>query len=220
MKSVAINTANHKGIKKKKTETKFRHCEAKMSDELSKKALGEVPPDTWDIARGVNIFCNDLVPEACAEPMVCAEDITLSNDELEFLRKGPRYMMRQNVSENDFVVELEKMVIKDKYDACESGRGTDSMTPEGNDSVASDVDGLSALAEEISVRSGMIYSRKEKVLDMGKMKATSYKFNKYVHLPRPETTIREAVHEIRKNEMLRIFRKTVGDKGKTVRPVG
>ena len=56
----------------------------------------------------------------------------------------------------------------------------------------------------------MIYSKKDKVRDLGKLRATNYKFNKYVCLPKPETTYREAIHEIRKAEMMKVFKRTVG----------
>ena len=122
MKEVAINTANHKGKHKMKTSKKYDHCKSKIDSILCAKSLNEVPKDTWEIAKGINIFNGELVQEKCADPMVCSNDIELSQDELEFLRKGPRYMIRQNVKEEEFMVDLEKIVVKEKYDASSNGR--------------------------------------------------------------------------------------------------
>ena len=68
------------------------------------------------MAAGVNVFVGDLVPEPSADPMVCDPNIKLSHSEMAFLRRGPRFMVRQELSLNDFKTELEKMVAKDKYD--------------------------------------------------------------------------------------------------------
>ena len=56
MKKISMNTANHKGKFKTKTNAKFRHCESKMSNVLTTRALASIPPDTWEIAKGVNVF--------------------------------------------------------------------------------------------------------------------------------------------------------------------
>ena len=43
-------------------------------------------------------------------------------------------------------------------------------------------------------------------LDLGRLRATDYKYNKYIHLPKPESVNRESVHEVRKDQMLSVFR--------------
>ena len=233
MKEVSINTANHKGKYRIKTNKKYDHCKSKMNSDLSLKSLKEVPKDTWEIAQGVNIFNEEIYQEECIDPMVCSDDIELSKDELEFLRKGPRYMIRQNVKDEEFLVEIEKMIIKEKYDASSDGRAEESDHENGafNRPVGGESDhengafnrpilggdpkkdsDIEALSNEIAARAGMIYSKKDKNLNLGRLKATDYKFNKYVCLPRPESTYREAIHEIRKAEMLKVFRKTLEEK--------
>ena len=215
MKTIAFNTANHKGIHKHKCDRKFRHCQSKMCDAIDKESLRGIPSDVWNIAKNINIFHTEVYPQECADPMICSRDIKLSTDELNFLRKGPKFMLRQDGNENDFVVNLEKMVIKDKYEASSDGRDLDATDHNVTESSEDSSDDLKALAGEVEARSGMVYSKKDMTLNLGKLRATNYKFNKHVCLPRSETAYREAVHEVRKTEMLKIFRKSLC-RGKTL----
>ena len=215
MREIAFNTANHKGKHKFKCDKKFRHCQSKMGDVLFKRSLRGVPREVWAVASGVNIFHTNITPQECADPMICSKNIKLSKDEMNFLRKGPRFMLRTTGRESDFVVELEKMVIKDKYEATRDGRDmNDSMSDRlaNKDESTGDLD---ALTDEIEARAGMMYSKRDKILNLGKLRATNYKFNKHICLPKPETAYREAVHEVRKTEMLKIFRKTLSGKNRS-----
>ena len=47
--------------------------------------------------------------------MVYDESIVLSEDELSILRKGPKFAVRQEILEDEFKLELEKMVCKRKF---------------------------------------------------------------------------------------------------------
>ena len=62
-------------------------------------------------------------------------------------------------------------------------------------------------AEKNEARSRMVYSKEEKNLDMGNLRATDYKYNRYVHLPKPKTAEDEALHEIRKAESMKVFKR-------------
>ena len=49
------------------------------------------------------------------KPMVYDESIILSEDELSVLSKGPKFSVRQDLNEDDFKLELEKMICKQKF---------------------------------------------------------------------------------------------------------
>ena len=108
-------------------------------------------------------------------------------------------MMRQE-SEKDFRVELEKMSVKDKYNSL-------NTCPVEDDPEMSS-DSLSELAEKEEAKTAMTYIKSEKQLDLGKLKATEYKFNKHVFLPKSESSEKEALHEVRRMAMLDVFRKS------------
>ena len=87
-------------------------------------------------------------------------------------------MLRQETDIKDFKVELEKMTVKEKFNDCNKEPENTSLISEGSQSLS-----LSEEAEKEAARSAMIYLKSKKSLDLGKIKATDYKFNKRVFLP-------------------------------------
>ena len=137
--------------------------------------------------------------------MICDKSIKLTKSELAFLRKGPRFMMRQPANESDFCTEIGKMIVKEKYEKTDWTELNTSSS--SGDDHAPDV-ALTEAEKQIVAESGMTYDKEYKVVDMGRFKATNYKFNRYVHLPEAGSVENEAKHEIRKAEMMKIFKKT------------
>ena len=88
----------------------------------------------------------------------------------------------------------------------------------GNSSTCSDTGSESTSCKEaermITAKSSLIYDKASKSLDMGKLRATEYKFNKFVCLPKAENVEREALHEVRRNKMVELFEKATANKNK------
>ena len=42
-------------------------------------------------------------------------------------------------------------------------------------------------------------------MDMGNLRASEYKFNKFIHLPKPKKASKESMNEVRRNEMSKVF---------------
>ena len=184
---------NHRHKIKRKAMKKYHHCESKMKVDKDRCDFSDIPANVWELVKGVNLFQDkDLRPEKCAEPMICAPDIVLSESEVAFLRKGPRFMLRPETDENDFKLEVEKMIVKEKMSARYEGEAENTS--------------MSEAANIEAAKAAMVYLKSDKTLDLGKMKATDYKFNKHVFLPRNETVERESLHEVRRVTMLDAFR--------------
>ena len=79
---------------KKKNEKKYNLCRRKQETERS---LEGVPKETKPFIQGINIFEEEVKPEDPRGPMVCSTSIKLSENEMAFLNKGPRYMMTSSV---------------------------------------------------------------------------------------------------------------------------
>ena len=60
-------------------------------------------------------------------PVVYDRNISLSQDEMNLLSKGPKFAVRQALTSEDFKVELEKMVSKQKFAAPEHLEGTPAV---------------------------------------------------------------------------------------------
>ena len=180
---MSLNSAtNHRHNHILKTKRKYAHCQKKMQEVENRCDFSDIPASAWDILKNVNLFGDNVVaPEQCADPMVCSPDIVLSKSELSFLKKGPRYMLRQEVSEKEFKVELEKMSVKDKFNTLNNGGALDTTFDTSQSASLSDE------AEKEEARSAMVYLKSESSLDLSKMKATDYKFNKRIFLPKHES---------------------------------
>ena len=163
----------------------------------------------------------------------------LTQNELKLLSRGPKYMVRDELSLEDFKVELEKMVANQKLDnAFNSDQGEDDLseqpdrcnTPalqkQTNEPKTTNKFGLkSEVSEKCKAEKdfnikweenicNLPYDCREKVLDMGNLRATQYKHNKMICLPQPEKPERESGHEARRNEMLRVYNRVANAKQK------
>ena len=69
--------------------------------------------------------------------MICDKDIRLSDDEKAFLSKGPRYMVRQELSKSEFKADIEKMVVKKMYRSLEE-EDEDKEEEEPTDNIITD----------------------------------------------------------------------------------
>ena len=181
----------------RKMTEKYRNCELKMRTELNRDNIDGLPPEVKELISGVNVFKEKLVPEEVVDPMVCDSRIELNENELAFLKRGPSFMMRQPVSEIDFKTDIGKMIVKQRFD-------------EGDRDREEEIDDeLEERCKLIEAEAGLVYNKTSSVLDLGKLKATNYKYNNFIHLPAPGDPEKEACHEIRKKEMLRIFNDVV-----------
>ena len=96
---------------------KFSHIQQKNGLE---RELKSAPPETSEILSSVNIFSemqNSVIPEESLGPFICDPAIKLSENELKILARGPKFMVRDEINQEDFEVELERSIAKEKYDS-------------------------------------------------------------------------------------------------------
>ena len=140
-------------------------------------------------------------------------------------------MVRQNLSVDEFNVEVEKMVCKKKLDNAFNIREDDLSSaqpdtglpaPNGRTSHScrplegSQVSGLecSSKVSDFNVKweeaSGkMPFNEMNKVLDLANLQCTRYKHNKEVFLPQLESPELESAHQTRRLELNRVFSRVV-----------
>ena len=124
-------------------------------------------------------------------------------------------MFRQEVDFTDFQIEIEKMIAKEKYNASNNGEEDEDSGISSGEETDTETEEMS---EVIEAKASMVYEKSEKVLDLGKLKVTDYKFNKFVHLPRAQKADKEAKHEVRKQAMEAVFKEVCGkDTDKTMK---
>ena len=216
MNKIMKRASNFRNQQRLKVIKKFDHCKERLNRIESENEKRDIPDDVWKILGGVNIFNKTVNPEQPADPMVCSDTIKLSRCEKAFLRKGPKYMLRNELNESEFVVDLYKMVIKEKYDKVDSLEDG-SVTGEGdkkNDLVVDE-----KVVKEIEAKARLVYNKEDLSLNLGRMRASDYKYNKMIYLPKIEDSRRESLHEVRKEQMLKVFNEVKGV-GEDVRDSG
>ena len=226
----------YNGLKNSEIEAaknKITHLLGKNRSSIVSK---NVPESTKHILDGVSVFMKDEGELEVEEPKglwICHDSLKFDNDELKLLSRGPKFMVREELSSVDFNVELEKMVAKKNFDYnsnkddCPTGQLTgqentavldksatrSSNTVNGNvNSSENKVDSklnLDELWEEHA--GGMVYNMKSKALDLGNLAATRYKYNKDIFMPKAVKGDIEANHQFRRVEMKRVFDTILND---------
>ena len=157
-----------------------------------------------------------ITPEPPAPPMVASNNITLNAKEMKILSKIPKFALRNLLSKEDYMAEIEKGLINEKYDRI--GK------VEENGKVTKDVDETKVEKErekssEWMERKGeLIYDLEENTIDFARSKPTQWKGNKRIHLPKAGSTSLEAYFEIRRQQASEIYHncmKLLGEDCKT-----
>ena len=213
-----------------KAQTKIMHLSEK--EELE-KVNRQAPGESHLVLNGVNVFKNQtmsMIPEPADEPMICHDSLKFSKNELLVLARGPKFMVRSKLDKEEFKVELEKMVVKQKFSESEDDCGYDCESNEAPDNHAiheisregggskQNFNSQNDKYNEIEIdkvweenAGSMVYNLKSKSLDLGNLRATDYKHNKLTYMPRNCKVDRESLHESRRVEMNRVFDRIVKD---------
>ena len=132
--------------------------------------MKDIPPATWEILQGVNIFNEDLVLAQSADPMICDSIIELDKNELAYLRKGPRFMARQQTILNEKCLPSRSMRnLSQKQEEKKITAAVQSRTLNNSDRR------IKREIKLVSAQAGMIYDKQSRYLDMSKLKVTDYK---------------------------------------------
>ena len=158
-----ISTINEKGEKRRrewdsKHREKIRICRDKL---LKVECVDMAPSSAKQYLDNVRVFkSNEVQPQMPAGPIICDCNIAISKDEYAFLVKGPQFMVRQKLNEDDFKVEIEKMITKHKYQTCNED-GEDTKSEEKKEVKRDEEDKrLEMLGEIEEARSRMTYNRR------------------------------------------------------------
>ena len=59
------------------------------------------------------MFTEEVEPEEPVGPMICDSSIQLNENELRFLTRGSKYMIRNEIDIKESTVDVEKMIVKE-----------------------------------------------------------------------------------------------------------
>ena len=100
---------------RKKNKTRIERDINKKNIVKRAKMLSSLPEECQEYGD-LRIFRNtEIVPEPPNPPMVASKEITLSKAEIKILSKSPKFALRNILSKENYMAEIEKGLIKDKY---------------------------------------------------------------------------------------------------------
>ena len=100
--------------------SRYESLQIKMVD--AQEASSFKIPESLEKFSNLKIFSSENLLKDGAEidpPLICDDKITLSQDEINLLSKGPKFSVRRDLVENDFKLEVEKSICKRKFSVME-----------------------------------------------------------------------------------------------------
>ena len=149
------------------------------------------------------------VPLTPLGPFVCDPKITLTREEKLILSKDPKFSIAPEPSEQNFRTEEERMIAKHRYNSTNYKRKKEGVTAIRLDEPEKEMiqtDRLTKLHElYLENKNRFTYNPTERSISFQKRRATEYKLNKSVKLPKPLNSDQEFECEVRRREFLQSF---------------
>ena len=183
---------------------KFEFIQNKrLIEETERRSIMSCHPEVRHLLKNLDVFKKQIDPEPPVGPLICHPDIKLTKNEMSVLNKGPKYMVRRQIGIDEFRLEVEKCIAKQNY----NDGNDDAISIEGDEKKEDETSSIDSLVEKIEIESKMLYNFRESTISLGKLRGTDFKYNKRIFLPNPKNTEREALHEMRRTEMAKVFKK-------------
>ena len=135
----------------------------------------------------------DIKPEPPKPPVIVGE-IILSEEEISVLAKGPKFTLRNILDKGNYLEEVEKAYIKEKYNRIGKTE-KDGIVLEERDKDS----------EWLDKKQSLIYDFEEKNINFGRAKPTGWKGNKRVTLPKGGSAQLEGFLEVRRRQAVKIY---------------
>jgi hypothetical protein len=190
---------------KKNVQTKNRNKLEKYKKEKEEEELAELSilPEDLNEFSDLRIFKNVQIPPEEPKPPVITTETILTEDELAILKKGPKFTIRNVMDKEAFMAEVEKGLVKKMYSDIGKDVEAEVGTEDDTDKVESKrIDDMVAWIDE---KSALIYDFESKTMDFGRSKATNWKRNKRIKLPKASSSLLEASMEIRRQAASKIY---------------
>ena len=190
-----------KKVQKKNKKKIEKYKREKEEEEM--RELSILPEDLKEFSD-LRIFRNVQIPPEEPKPPVITTKTILTEDELGVLKKGPSFTIRNVMDKEAFMAEVEKGLAKKMYS--DIGKDVEDKEEEVDSAEAKRIDDLVAWIDE---KSAMIYDFESKTMDFGRSKATNWKRNKRIKLPKASSSLLEASMEIRRKAAGKIYEECI-----------
>ena len=207
-------------INKVKETIKFlKTKQQKKREEKVRRVKSNIKKSTFKLQHNLSryssakIFTSDseLPPEELRGPVLVGdEEITLSFGEKAVLTRGPKFTVRRILSLENFLNELTKCHVKERWEATqrEEEGGPEEVMVEMNEEERRRIEEISK-KEEAKCR--QIYDQEEGRVDFGNLKVTDTKGNTRVFLPKPKSVEFEMELQMKRIEWTKVFNDYVSE---------
>ena len=233
MKNIRNTVMKERDNIRKKYIDKIAHYQKKQAPNLEhgtsqepKVVLTSTPPSLAEYSS-LSIFGDPKKMKQPVKPLgpyVCSSSIKLNKSEKALLSRDPKYSLCTEVDEFDFMVELERMLTKNRYNDGKNEKPDENKikTTEPFQKQSCDLKSIFNISEPEKLhiketerlekihklfeenRKRKIFDPFQKNINLNYRRVTDYKMNKSVNLPGPLPNDREFEGEMRR----RIFIKT------------
>ena len=213
IKKIRKTTNNERKLLKEKYEKKIEHLKGKQSNLENGETVCEagasptVVPNRLEAYQTLSIFGgpSDLPrPEKPVGPFICDQTISLTENELKILQRDPKFSVRSQTSKQKFTTEIERMNSKHRYN--KGNKKQALSTPRVEDDPKQDHDRIEKLYETFyDYKDKYIYNPLNTTINFNLRRASDYKLNKYICLPKPLPDEEEFECEYRRREYLKGF---------------
>ena len=225
--------------KDKKKVERYVKLQSQMDTQKSQDSF-QLPASISDFSALKAFNLPEKLIDENPSPMIYDDTIVLSENEKAILAKGPKFAVRQKILAESFKLELEKMICKQKYRdpddlqlspsldkleksptqqmsasfASTNQKSAPTICPQtklfqhGNHQVSSKNNKREDFEEK---RAEMVYDLEGKTLNPNRLRASNYRFNRAINLPKPQQAETEVKHEIRKVEATKAFDKLMAN---------
>ena len=134
------------------------------------------------------------------------EENLLDTDEIAVLRRGPKFCCRRILSEERYLIEMEKCYCKIRWEDRDKDPNERKEIRKETKEEKEERERVERIAEEEAIRSLLVFDQDSMEVDYRKKRATSCKHNTNVILPGPLSPEQEQEIECRRVEWLKVFR--------------
>ena len=135
----------------------------------------------------LRVFNNiQITPEKPKPPVIASKNVTLSEDELAILARGPKFTLRNVLSKERYMAEVEKGLVKKKIGDIGKEEVDGKIVEEEyeNDEERE----IAEYSEWLETKSTSIYDFENKNINFGRSRATNWKGNKRITLRKAGST--------------------------------
>ena len=179
---------------KAKNRDKIKNLRKEHEEMIIENSPSSCLPEECKEYEDLRLFRETEIKPEPPKPPVIVGDLILSEEESTVLANGPKFTLRNILDKGNYLEEVEKAYIKEKYNRIGKTEKDGIIIEERNKD-----------SEWLEKQQSLIYDFEEKNINFGRAKPTGWKGNKRVTLPKGGSAQLEGFLEVRRRQASKIY---------------